>query len=57
MATLAFFLPQVYDWSAAAGDVGGMVGMLLGASLLGLLDSAADSARWLWGKATATCAK
>ncbi len=30
-----------YDWEAAAGDFGGMLGMLLGASCLALYDSIA----------------
>ncbi len=39
-----------YGWSDALGDIGGMVGMLLGASCLALSEAAIDRGSRGWGK-------
>ncbi len=40
----------VYDLSSLSGDVGGMVGMLLGASALAVFDAAKEAASWIANK-------
>ncbi len=44
-----------YDWESAAGDFGGMVGMLLGASCLALFDSLIRMTKKIRKFCTMTC--